>query len=183
MVQETWSRWKSVGGQVSRGWVREACRTFCNKWGRWAAGSWRSSPVAHPGRQAGPGGTWRSPGRDLSVSAMALTSVPGRGLCLGPLFQMALPGSGGASARPSGERPECQAGEGLRFSPQRLSSFKFHWGWTAQIQPFFQNNLGAWICGDEGSVRLDPWVVSCQSPRCDGNVSGTCPHSRFSRMC
>jgi len=93
-------------------------------------------------------------GGDLSISAMALTAVPGRRLRLGPLFQIALPGSGGASARPPGERPERQAGESpLLF----LCSVHPHLNLTG----FEQGGLSlsfktTWVCGSAGMTQARP---------------------------
>lgn len=86
---------------VVGGWgVRERCRALCTN-GTVGVGSGHP----HPAEDVGCSGGY------LSISAMALIAIPGCRLRLGPLFQITLPGSGGASARPPAERPECQAGE------------------------------------------------------------------------
>lgn len=125
---------------VVGGSIRERCRALCTN-GTVGVGSGHP----HPAEDVGCSGGY------LSISAMALIAVPGCRLRLGPLFQITLPGSGGASARPPGERPECQAGESpLLF----LCSVYPHLYLTGFEQGRLSLSLKtAWVCGSAGMMQ------------------------------
>ena len=168
-------RASGAGLVVAGGGFRERCRALCINVGMMGVGSCCPRPVVLS-RTCG------CSGGDLSISTMALTAVPGRRLRLGPLFQIALPGSEGASARPPEERPERQAGEGpLLFlccvHPHlNLTGFK-----QGRLSLSFKTT---WVCGSAGMMQACPtWPLRRVLPEPivgTGAVSARVriPHSR-----
>lgn len=82
----------------------------------------------------------------LFTAAMAPPPVSGSCLRLRPLFQIALPGPGGASARLAGQGRKCQAGESsLSFLRGIYVAIHTRWGWTARGSLSFKQREAAGV--------------------------------------